>query len=159
MANFAFTVSKGRTVEFYYRARNNDPSTSGLILVPLSVSGTQAEAQAYDTLTQVLAGVSDPAGGSWPRKTLTDAATSGNNVQLAAFPAPDDTQGRYDVSIPQVTWTAPSVGQNISGMLVCYAPDTAGADTTIIPISHHDLVFAADGTNFVLNSSVFWRAT
>lgn len=154
MANFAYNVAKGRAVEWFYRVENNDPANSAFILVPLSASGTEAEGQDYDTLTAVLAGTAnEQTGGGWVRKTLT-------STELAAFPTPDDTNNRYDVSNPQVTWTTPGVGNNLTGMLVCFDYDTTtGTDANTIPVSHHDLVFTADGLNFVLNLGVFARYT
>ena len=41
------------------------------------------------------------------------------DADLAALPAPDDTNDRYEVSLPTVTWTAAS-GNAISKIAVCY---------------------------------------
>lgn len=133
---------------------NNDPSTSALILVPCSASDTEANAQDADDLTAALAtAINEQTGGGWVRKTLTD-------TELAAFPAPDDTNNRYDISVPQVTWTGPAAASNTTGLLVCYDANTgAGTDADIIPISHHDFVVTADGNDVVLNSGVFFRAS
>jgi hypothetical protein len=61
------------------------------------------------------------------RKTLTDA-------DLAALPAPDDTNDRYDISLP-TTWVAAS-GNAISKILVCYDSDTTGGtDSNILPLT------------------------
>jgi hypothetical protein len=154
VANFAFNISKGRAVEFYNRVESNDPANSALILVPASASDTEANAQDADDLTAALAtAINEQTGGSWVRKTLSD-------TQLAAFPAPDDTNNRYDVSLPSVTWTAPTGGSDTTGLLVCYDSDTTGgADTAILPISHHDFAVTADGNDVILNSGVFYRAS
>jgi len=154
MANYVFNISKGRAVEFWNRVKNNDPSTSALILVPLSASDTEANAQDADDLTAAIAtAINEQSSGGWVRKTLTD-------TELAAFPAPDDTNNRYDVSVPQVTWTAPTAGNNTTGLLICYDANTgAGTDTDIIPISHHDFVVTADGNDVILNSGVAFRAS
>ena len=154
MANFVFNIAKGRVVEFYNRAENNDPANSAIILVPLSASDTEANAQDADDLTAALAtAINEQTGGGWVRKTL-------ESVQLAALPAPDDTNNRYDVSVPQVTWTAPTGGSNTTGLLVCYDSDTtAGTDANIIPLTHHDFVVTADGNDVVLNVGVFFRAS
>jgi len=154
MANFVFNIAKGRAVEFYNRVENNDPSTSALILVPCSASDTEANAQDADDLTAALAtAINEQSSGSWVRKTLTD-------TELASFPAPDDTNNRYDISVPQVTWTAPVASNNTTGLLICYDSNTgSGTDADIIPISHHDFVVTADGNDVVLNSGVFFRAS
>jgi hypothetical protein len=154
VANYAFNISKGRAVEFYNRVEANDPTNSALILVPCSASDTEANAQDADDLTAALAtAINEQTGGSWVRKTLSD-------TQLASFPAPDDTNNRYDVSLPSVTWTAPTGGSDTTGLLVCYDSDTTGgADTAILPVSHHDFAVTADGNDVILNSGVYYRAS
>ena len=154
MADYAFNIAKGRGVEFYNRVENNDPGTSALILVPLSASGSEAEAQDYDNLSTVLGGAANEAtAGGWARKTLTD-------TELAAFPAPDDTNNRYSIQVPQVTWLSVAIANNTTGLLICYDANTgAGADTDIIPITHHDFVVTTDGNNVVLQVGDFLRAS
>lgn len=154
MANFAYNIAKGRVVEFYNRVESNDPTNCAFILVPLSASGTEAEGQDYDDLTAVLAGTAnEQTGGGWVRKTL-------ESVELASFPAPDDVNNRYDVSVPQVTWTTPATSNNTTGLLICYDSDTtSGTDANIIPLGHYDFAVTTDGNNVVLNTGVFWRAS
>ena len=154
MANYAFNIVKGRAVELYNRVESNDPTNSALILVPCSASDTEANAQDADDLTAALAtAINEQTGGGWVRKTL-------ESVQLASFPAPDDTNNRYDVSLPSVTWTTPTAGSDTTGLLVCYDSDTtAGTDANILPISHHDFAVTADGNDVILNSGVFYRAS
>lgn len=153
MAEFTFNIAKGRVVEFYNRVESNDPSTSALILVPLSVTGTEAQGQDFDTLSALLAdsNFDEQTTGSWVRKTLTDS-------ELASLPAPNDTDNRYDLSVPQVTWTAPSA--NTVGLLVCYDANTgAGDDTNITPLTHHDFAVTGDGNDVVLQVGNFFRAS
>jgi hypothetical protein len=155
MANFAFNIAKGRVVELYNRVENNDPTNCAFILVPLSASGTEAQGQDLADLAAVEADANfaERTTGGWVRKTLESA-------ELAAFPSPDNGNNRYDVSLPQVTWTTPAAGNNTTGLLVCYDADTtAGADSAIIPLGHYDFAVTTDGNNVVLNSGVFWRAS
>jgi hypothetical protein len=155
MANFVFNIAKGRVVEYYNRAESNDPANSALILVPLSASGTEAQGQDLDDLAAVEADATfaERTTGGWVRKTL-------ESVQLAALPAPDDVNNRYGVQVPAVTWTTPAAGNNTTGLLVCYDPDTTGgADSAIIPLTHHDFVVTTDGNDVVLNVGDFFRAT
>lgn len=154
MANYVFNIGKGRAAELYNRAENNDPANSALILVPLSASDTEANSQDFDDLTAVLGGAANEAtGGGWVRKTLESS-------QLAAFPAPDDTNNRYAVAVPSVTWTTPAGGNNTTGLLICYDSDTtAGTDANIIPLTHHDFVVTTDSNDVVLNVGDFFRAS
>lgn len=150
---FTFNIAKGRIVEWYNRAENNDPSTAGFILVPCSADDTEANAQDADTLTAALAtAINEQTGGGWVRKTLTD-------TQLASLPAPDDTNNRYSVAVPTVTWTTPAAASNTTGLLICYAPDVAGADATLIPCTYHAFIVTADGNDVVLNAGDFLRAS
>lgn len=153
MANVVFNIAKGRVVEYYNRVKSNDPTNAALILVPIETSGLEADSVLIDKddLAAVLSGTTNEQT-TMGRKTLTDA-------DLAALPAPDDTNDRYDVSLPSVTWTA-ATGNAISKILVCYDPDTTGGtDSTIIPLTLFDAPATPDGNDLVLNSGVFFRAS
>lgn len=152
MANIVFNIAKGRVAELYDRVKSNDPANSALILVPIETSGLETDAvlKDKDTLTDVLAGTTNEQT-TMGRKTLTDA-------DLAAIPAPDDTNDRNDRSLPTVTWVS-ATGNAISKILVCYDGDTtAGTDANIVPLTLFDAVFTPDGSDIVLNSAVFFRA-
>lgn len=153
MANIVFNIAKGRVVEYYNRVENNDPSTSALILVPIETSGLESDATLIDKddLAAVLSGTTNEQT-TMGRKTLTD-------TELAALPAPDDTNDRYEVSLPTVTWTA-ATGNAISKILVCYDANTgAGTDSDIIPLTMFDAVVTPDGNDIQLTSGVFFRAS
>jgi hypothetical protein len=153
MANIVFNIAKGRVVEYYNRVKSNDPANSALILVPIETSGLEADATLIDadTLTAVLAGTTNEQT-TMGRKTLTDA-------DLASLPAPDDTNDRYEVSLPTVTWTAAS-GNAISKILVAYDSDTtSGTDANIVPLTMFDAVATPDGNNLQLTGGVFFRAS
>lgn len=153
MANIVFNIAKGRVVEFYNRVENDDPAASALILVPIETSGLEADATLIDadTLTAVLAGTTNEQT-TMGRKTLTQA-------DLAALPAPDDGNDRYDVSLPTVTWTA-ATGNAISKILVCYDADTgAGTDANVIPLTMFDFAITPDGSDVQLTTGVFFRAS
>jgi hypothetical protein len=153
VANFVFTCSKGRGVEFYYRVKNNDPSTSVLVLVPLSQSGTEAQGKALDTLADIEADANfaERTTGGWVKKVLADA-------DLVAFPAPNDGTGVYEISVPSKTWTTPTTANNTTGLLVCYDALGTGVAANLIPISHHDFVVTTDGNDVVLNAGIFFQA-
>jgi hypothetical protein len=153
MANIVFNIAKGRVVEYYNRVENNDPANAALIIVPIETSGLEADATLADadTLSAVLAGTTNEQT-TMGRKTLTDA-------DLVALPAPDDTNDRFDVSLPAVTWTA-ATGNAISKILVCYDSDTtAGTDANIIPLTMFDRAETPSGSDIVLSTGVFFRAS
>lgn len=153
MANIVFNIAKGRIVELYNRVKSNDPANSALILVPIETSGLESDATLIDadTLAALLSGTTNEQT-TMGRKTLTDA-------DLAALPAPDDTNDRYEVSGPAVTWTAAS-GNAISKIAVCYDSDTTGGtDSNIIPLTMFDAALTPSGTDFSLTASAFFRAS
>lgn len=152
MANIVFNIAKGRVVEYYNRVENNDPTNSALILVPIETSGLESDATLIDKddLAAVLSGTTNEQT-TMGRKTLTDA-------DLAALPAPDDTNDRYEVSLPTTTWTA-ATGNAISKILVCYDSDTtAGTDSNIIPLTMFDFAVTPSGTDIQMTGGVFFRA-
>lgn len=153
MANIVFNIAKGRVAELYNRVKSNDPANSALILVPIETSGLEADATLIDvdTLTALLAGTTNEQT-TMGRKTLTDA-------ELAAFPAPDDTNDRYEVSLPTVTWTG-ATGNAISKIAVCYDSDTTGGtDANIVPLTMFDFVITPDGSDVQMTTGVFFRAS
>lgn len=153
MANIVFNIAKGRIGEYYNRVESNDPANSALILVPIETSGLESDATLIDadTLAAVLAGATNEQT-TMGRKTLTDA-------ELAAVPAPDDTNDRNDFSLPTVTWTA-AAGNAISKVLVCYDADTTGGtDSNIIPLTMFDAALTPSGTDYQLTGGVFYRAS
>jgi hypothetical protein len=153
VANIVFNIAKGRVVELYNRVENNDPANSAIILIPIETSGLESDATLIDvdTLTALLAGTTNEQT-TMGRKTLTDA-------DLAALPAPDDANDRYEVSLPTVTWTAAS-GNAISKIAVCYDADTtSGTDANIIPLTMFDFVQTPSGADIQMTTGVFFRAS
>lgn len=152
MANIVFNIAKGRIVELYNRVKNNDPANSALILVPIMTAGLETDAVLIDadTLAAVLSGATDEQV-TMGRKVLTD-------VELAAVPAPDDVNDRYDLVLPTVLWTA-AAGAPISKILVCYDSDTtAGTDANIVPLTMFDFAQTPSGSNTEMTGGTFYRA-
>lgn len=155
MADLVFNIAKGRVAELYNRVDTNDPANSALVIVPVDVGAvTDATLRDFDTLAAILAGgVTERTTGGWSRKTLTGA-------DLSAF-APDDTNDRVDVDIPDQTWTAVTAGA-VTDLIVCYDNDTtAGTDSNLIPLTLHDFPITPDGSDVVaqINAAGFYRAS
>lgn len=153
MANIVFNIAKGRVVEYYNRVKGNDPANSALILVPLETSGLEADSVLIDKddLAALVSGATNEQT-TMGRKTLTDA-------DLASLPAPDDTNDRYDVSLPTTTWAA-AAGNAISKLVVCYDSDTTGGtDSNIIPLTMFDFVQSPSGADIQMTGGVFFRAS
>lgn len=159
MADGIFNIAKGRVVELYNHVKGNAPAASALVIVAIKATGLEADGtlQDYDDLAAILAASNDEAtNANYARKVLTDA-------DLAALPAPDDTNNRYDIDLPDQTWTSVGTAGGAWGkLLVCYDGDTAaGTDANIIPLTHHDFSVTPDGTDIVaaVNAAGFFRAS
>lgn len=153
MANIVFNAAKGRIVELYNRVKSNDPANAAFVIIPIETAGLEADATLVDadTVAAVLAGTTNEQT-TMGRKILTDA-------DLAALPAPDDTNDRYSLNLPNVTWTAAS-GNNVSKILVAYDPDTTGGtDANIIPLTLFDWVMSPTGGDLTATGAEFFRAT
>jgi hypothetical protein len=152
MANIVFNIAKGRVGELYNRVKSNDPANSAFILIPIETTGLEADAVLIDadTVAAVLAGTTNEQT-TMGRKTLTD-------VELAAFPSPDDTNDRFDYSLPTTSWTA-ATGNAISKILVAYDADTTGGtDANLIPCTMFDFAQTPSGSNIDVTTGVFFRA-
>jgi hypothetical protein len=160
MADGVFNIAKGRVVELYANVENNAPANSAFIVVLLKAAGLEADdtLNNYDDLAALLAASNDEADfTNYARKVLTDA-------DLAAVPAPDDTNNRRDLDIPDLTWTAAGGAANnsVGKLLVCYDPDTTGGtDGSIVPLTYHDFVVTTDGSDVTaqIAAAGFYRAS
>ena len=157
MANQIFNISLGRVAELYQRVDLNDPANSALIIVVLATTGIETDAvlKDKDDLAAVVAGTTNEVtNAGYARKVLTDA-------DIVAF-APDDTNDRVDLDIPDQTWTAVGAGDGWNDLLVCYDSDTtAGTDANIVPLTMHDFVLTPDGSDITAQVAAagFFRAS
>lgn len=156
MANFVFNQALGRVAQLYKNVDDGDPSASRILIVPINTSATDATLKDLDTLAAVLADgdTSELTASGWERKTLTSSDVAYS---------PDDGNDRVDLDIPDQTWTAVAAGSDSTDLLVCYIPDgvSPGADSTVIPLTMHDLEVTTDGSDVQasINAAGFYRAS
>ncbi len=157
MADQVFNIALGRVAELYVRVDTNDPAASALIIVVLATAGIESDAvlKDKDDLAALVAGsTNEVTNTGYGRKTLTD-------TDLTAF-APDDTNDRVDLDIPDQTWTAVASGDGFNDFIVNFDNDTgAGTDTDIVPLTMHDFVVVPDGSDITaqINTAGFYRAS
>lgn len=152
MGQIVFNIAKGRVVELYRRVKSADPANCALVLVPIEASGLEADAVLIDKddLAAVLAGATNEQA-TMGRKVLTSA-------QLAAMPAPDDANDRFDLSLPTTTWGTVT-GNPIAKLLVAYDADTTGGtDADIIPLVMFDYTASPNNSDIQMSGGVFFRA-
>lgn len=140
-----FNIAKGKVA--YYAML--PASTDSLILVPLELTGLEADATMLDrdTLADVL-GASSNEQTTVGRLTLT--ATS--NV--------DDTNNWAWADFSDTLFPA-ATGNAIGALLVCYSPASGSADSAIIPQTLHSFVVTPNGGDISVLVPVtgFYRAT
>jgi hypothetical protein len=157
VANFVFNIAKGRVAEFFKRVDDNDPTNSALIIMILATSGLESDATLIDKddFAALVSGTTNEVTNSgYARKTLTDADIT--------WSGPDDANDRMDLDIADQTFTAIAAGDGWSKMIIGYDPDTtSGTDSSIIPLTAHDLSVTPDGSDIVIviNSAGFFRAS
>jgi hypothetical protein len=156
MANLVTNIGLGRVAELYNRVDTNDPTNSALVIVAIDAGAdTDATIRDRDDLATLLAGTSNEVTNSgYARKVLTDA-------DILAF-APDDTNDRVDLDIPDQTWTGIGAGTAWTDLLICYDNDTtSGTDSNIIPLTLHDFAVTPDGSDITaqIAAAGFFRAS
>ena len=159
MADYVFNVVKGRAAELYNRVDLSDPTNAVLVVVLLAATGIETDAvlKDKDDLAAVVSGTTNEATNTgYARKVLSDA-------DIVAF-APDDTNDRVDLDIPDQTWTAVANDGTgaIGDLLVCYDSDSAaGTDANIVPMTQHDFAVTADGSDITAQVAAagFFRAS
>ena len=156
MADQVFNIALGRGTELYNRVDTNDPANSALIVSAWVAGDTDAAIKDVDDHAAIAALVStaEATNTGYARKTLTD-------TELVAF-APDDTNDRVDLDIPDQTWTSVSAGDNWTDLSISYDNDTtAGTDANIIPLTWHDFAVSPNGGDITaqVNVAGFFRAS
>ena len=159
MADIVANIALGSVAGYYRRVDGNDPANSALIIMLLASSGLEADSaiKDFDTFAALVAGTTNEATNTGTgRKTLTDA-------DLTAF-APDDTNNRVDLDIPDQTWTAVANDGTgaIGAMVIGYDGDTtAGTDSNIELLTKHDFSVTPTGGDITaqIAAAGFFRAS
>lgn len=155
MADLVFNIAKGRVAELYNRVDTNDPAASALLVVVFNTTATDAVLRDLDTVAAIEADANsaEVTNTGYARKTLTDA-------DIVAF-APDDTNDRVDLDIPDQTFTAVAAGTAWTDVVIAYDNDTAaGTDSNLVPLTLHDFIITPDGSDVVVQvPNGFFRAS
>jgi hypothetical protein len=152
VATHAFNIVKGRAIELVNRVKVGDPAAARLYVIPLSTSVAQATAEDVDDFAALItAGAVEQTAGGWSRITIAAA-------DITAL-SPDDTNNRYDADFIDLVWAGPTAGNNVSGLVVCYASVATPTNAQLMPLSHHDFVITADGSSVTGTVAVFYRAS
>lgn len=157
MADLVFNIAKGRVAELYNRVDSNDPANAVLLVIALNAgAATDATLRDYDTMAAVEgdANAAEVTNSGYARKVLADA-------DLTAF-APDDTNDRVDLDIPDQTWTAVGAGSAWTDIIIAYDNDsTTGTDSSVVPLTLHDFAVTPSGSDITMQVAAagFFRAS
>lgn len=158
-ANLVFNIALGRVAELYNRVDVSDPTNAVLVILLLAASGIETDAvlRDKDDVAALVSGTTNEATNTgYARKVLSDS-------DISAF-APDDTNDRVDLDIPDQTWTGVANDGTgaIGDLVVAYDSDsTGGADSAIVPLTLHDFSVTPDGSDITaqIAAAGFYRAS
>jgi hypothetical protein len=156
MTNQVANTALGRVAEFYNRVDTNDPAAAELVIMVLATAGLESDAvlKDKDTFADIVSGTTNEVtNANYAKKVLGD-------VDLVAF-APDDTNDRVDLDIPDQTWTAVGAGDGWSRLVIGYDPVGSQTMADIIPMTFHDFVVTPDGSDITaqIAAAGFFRAS
>ena len=156
MADIVFNISKGRVAEFYNRVDLSDPTNAVLVMVAFVSTDTDAVIEDIDTLAllEAASNTAEATNSGYARQQLDD-------TDIVAF-APDDTNNRVDLDIPDQKFTAVIAGDVLYDIAICYDSDsTGGTDANIVPCTWHDFIVTPNGGDITANIAAagFFRAT
>jgi hypothetical protein len=156
MADFVFNIAKGRVAELYNRVDLSDPTNAVLVVAAFGSTATDATLKDLDTIAAIEAdaNTAESVLSGYSRKVLSDA-------DIVAF-APDDTNDRVDLDIPDQTWTAVAAGTAWTDLVIAYDSDsTGGTDSNIVPLTQHDFAVTPDGSDITatIAAAGFFRAS
>ncbi|WP_433225621.1 hypothetical protein [Actinomadura formosensis] len=148
MSNGVFNIALGRGAYYATLPAAND----SLVVALLKVAQADDALRDHDTLAQVLAANTEADFTNYARKTATGVLVTVN-----------DTTNLVDVDIDDITWATAggALNNTLAKLIICYKPDTASADSAIIPMTHHDFVVTTDGSSITAQVAAtgFFRAS
>lgn len=126
----AFNIAKGMWA--YYSTL--PAASDSLVAVPIETSGVESDAtlKDYDNLSVLLAAANN------------EQSTMGRKTLASITVTTDDSGDKKVLDFADITWTAAS-GNAVSKLVFCYKPDSASADTDIIPLFVDDFVATPAG--------------
>jgi len=144
MANGVFNIAKGAVAE-----KIRDSAAACLILL-LKVNESESTLVDRATVAAILAA----------SNTEADFTNYVRKTGLTGTITVDNTNDRVDVDIPDQTWTAAGGASNNALTKAIVAYEEAAADSTRIPLTHHDFATTTDGGDLTLqvNAAGFFRA-
>jgi len=149
MGDIIPNIALGRGTQWYINIDTNDPANSVFVIAAFNTSSADSVIKDLDTLAAIEAdgNTAEVTNTNYARKILDDS-------DIVAF-APDDTNDRVDLDIPDQVFTAIEAGDSWTDMLTAYDADsTGGADSDIVPWIWNDFVVTPNGGDITMSIGV-----
>lgn len=137
VGSFVFDNVLGRAAELHHQAKIVG-SPQGLIVVVIDRASAQdsdmSPATTLSGLFAVAGGIVDEVtNGNYARRTITAGGAGASLLPDIVF---NSALGGYQAcDLPDQTWPNVAPGDAWTDIVVCYAPNIAGADSTLVPMS------------------------
>ncbi len=157
MGDGVFNIAKGRVVEYINRVDSNDPSGSEIVVILGVGAITDGTLEDLDDVAVIISdgGFTEATFTNYVRKDITDTGV--------ALGAPDDSNNRFEVDLPDQTWTTAGGATNntLTRLITAYDSTGSAADSALIPLTFHDFAVTTDASNLVaqFNALGFFRAS
>lgn len=158
MANGIFNIARGKIGYYADPAFGLAGANSRLVVVVLMDTEAEDTLNNYDTLGALLGGAPNEANSTgYSRKSIAAADVT--------FTINDTTNTARSILDNDQTWTSISQAgsETWDKLLVCYdADNTAGDDTNIIPLTHHDFSVTPNGGDITADfdqTNGFWASS
>ena len=160
MGTFVFDNAKGRIAQLYYEAKNLGSPRGIVVVVIKRGANLDTDLEGFTSLSALLAAAPEVTNTNYARKVITSTGTGAGLLGALTY---DSTHHWMPCDIPDQQWGSFGVwvgsGDVWTDAVFCYAPDTAGADSTLIPLTCHDFPAHPDGGSaIVLPVSNFYQA-
>lgn len=142
----SFNISKDKIGWYYEQART--VANAGLVYILLKSNGLEADGTIadHDDVQVLLAASNDECDFTgYVRKVLTGTTNVTKTV--------DDTNNRVLLDQADLTWTDAGGATNnaVGALLIAYDPNTTtGTDSTLVPLTKHDITATTDGNDLIL---------
>lgn len=158
MANQVFNIARGRIGYYMADALGLSAANSRMTIVVLEAAEADDTLRDYDELGALLgaAGNTEATSTGYSREE-----TAAAGITVTIDDTANDAQAEKDADH---TWTSVSQAgsEDWVKLLCCYEADNTGADTAVVPMTHHDFSVTPNGGDITADfdqTNGFWRST
>ncbi len=152
--SFVFDNATGRAVEWHYQAYTVGSPQGVVVVVVDRTTASDSDMRVCTTLSALLAtAVNEVTNVNYTRQVVTKTG-----VGQLALPAIATVSNVHTVDLPDQVYSNIHAGDAWTDIIICYAPNTAGADSTIIPMTSHVKNVTPDGGTITFSIADYLHA-